>query len=294
MSAFGYFGSKLRIAAKMHDKLPPHNAWVELFCGSAAMTLAKDAAPIEVINDINSEIVNFYRQLRIDGDKLLRQIELTPYSREELQLARAIPADNISDLERARRFFISAMMAVNGSFGPTKGGFSISNSYTRNNMEARVNRWNDMPRYLVGVVDRLREVRVEHKDALTLFKEFAHRPATLAYLDPPYLGERTRGYDNDEDSEKYHEDLLKAAVKAKCMVFISGYTSDLYTDYLTKRNGWSKLVIDATTKGNNGKSFKRQEIIWFNPAFTEALKSGEVPIKLRKKEDKNRKVNPVR
>lgn len=293
MSAFGYFGSKLRIAAKMHDKLPPHNAWVELFCGSAAMTLAKDPAELEVINDINSDIVNFYRQLRLAGDKLLRQIELTPYSREELQLAREADA-NISDLERARRFFISAMMAVNGSFGPTKGGFSISNSYTRNAMEARVARWYDMPRYLVDVVERLRHVRVEHKDALALFKDFANRPATLAYLDPPYLGERTRGYDHDEDSEKYHEDLLKAAVKAKCMVFISGYASDLYTDYLTKRNGWSKMVIDATTKGNNGKSFKRQEIIWFNPAFTEALKSGKVPIKLRKKEVRNKKVNPVR
>jgi DNA adenine methylase len=161
-------------------------------------------------------------------------------------------------------------------------------------MEARVNRWNDMPRYLVGVVDRLREVRVEHKDALILFKEFANRPATLAYLDPPYLGERTRGYEHDDANEKYHEDLLKAAVKAKCMVFISGYASDLYSDYLTKRNGWRKMVIDATTKGNNGKSFKRQEIIWFNPAFTEALRSGKVPIKLKKKEDRNRKVNPVR
>src|SRR3984893_2111413 len=293
MSAFGYFASKLRIAAKMHDKLPPHNAWVELFCGSAAMTLAKDPAPIEVINDINSDIVNFYRQLRLNGDKLLRQIELTPYSREELQLARESDT-NISDLERARRFFLSAMMAVNGSFGPTKGGFSISNSYSRNGMEARVNRWYDMPRYLVDVVERLRHVRIEHKDALTLFKEFANRPATLAYLDPPYLGERTRGYDHDEDSEKYHKDLLKAAVKAKCMVFISGYAHDLYTDYLTKRNGWGKLVFEAVTKGSNGKSFKRQEIIWFNPAFTKALKTGKVPIELKKKENKNRKVNPVR
>jgi DNA adenine methylase len=161
-------------------------------------------------------------------------------------------------------------------------------------MEARVNRWYDMPRYLVEVVERLRHVRVEHKDALTLFKEFANRPATLAYLDPPYLGERTRGYDHDEDSEKYHEDLLKAAVKAKCMVFISGYANDLYTDYLSKRNGWSKLVIDAVTKGSNGKSFKREEIIWFNPTFTEALKSGKVPIELKQKENKNRKVNPTR
>src|SRR5438128_6518920 len=131
----------------MHDRLPPHNAWVELFCGSAAMTLAKSPAPIEVINDINGEIVNFYQQLRDHGDDLLRKIELTPYARAELQLSRQ-PIGRIPELERARRFFVAAMMAVNGSFGAAKGGFSVSNSYSRNELEARVNRWNSMPEYL--------------------------------------------------------------------------------------------------------------------------------------------------
>src|SRR5881227_1544734 len=111
MSAFGYFGSKLRIAAKMYDKLPPHNAWVEPFCGSAAMTLAKKPAPIEVINDINDEIVNFYKQLRDHGDELRKRIRLTPYARAELNLARA-EGPRISKIERARRFFVAAMMAV--------------------------------------------------------------------------------------------------------------------------------------------------------------------------------------
>jgi len=125
MSAFGYFGSKLRIAAKMRDRLPLHNCWVELFCGSAAMTLAKSPAPIEVINDINGEIVNFYQQLRDHGDDLLKKIELTPYARAELELSRTA-SDRISKLERARRFFVAAMMAVNGSFGAAKGGFSLN------------------------------------------------------------------------------------------------------------------------------------------------------------------------
>jgi DNA adenine methylase len=262
MSAFGYFGSKLRIAAKMHDKLPPHNAWVELFCGSAAMTLAKEPAPLEVINDINKDIVNFYEQLRERGDELLMKILLTPYAREELHLARTSDG-RASKLEKARRFFVSAMMAVNGSFGPVRGGFSTSNSYSRNGMEARVNRWHGMSQYLVTVVERLRTVRIENKDALLLFKDFSKRPATLAYFDPPYLGDRLPGYDHDETSEGYHERLLKAATKAKCMVFISSYANDLYDDYLTAANGWHKEVVDATTKGSNGKSQSREEILWF-------------------------------
>jgi DNA adenine methylase len=293
MSAFGYFGSKLRIAAKMHDKLPPHNAWIELFCGSAAMTLAKKPAPIEVINDIDGDIVNFYEQLRDNGEELLQKITLTPYARAELELSRTV-AQNISKIERARRFFVAAMMAVNGSFGAAKGGFSISNSYSRNGTEARVNRWNRMPDYLRSVVDRLKPIRIENKDALKLFSEFRNRPATLVYLDPPYLGKRVQGYDHDQNSEEFHEKLLNVALTAKCMIFISGYDSDLYSDLLTERNGWEKETIRAITKGNNGKCFDRKEVIWSNSVYCEALRTRQLPLSLGKKEQKDRKLNPTR
>lgn len=257
------------------------------------MTLAKLPAPIEVINDINEDIVNFYEQLRDHGDELLRKIELTPYARAELELSRT-RSSTTSGLERARRFFVAAMMAVNGSFGAAKGGFSVSSSYSRNGVEARVNRWRSMPAYLLTVIDRLKTVRIENKNAVVLFKEFYNRPATLIYLDPPYLGKRVKGYDHDANSEPFHEKLLSVAVKAKCMVFISGYESDLYNDLLTPADGWKKRTIEAITKGNNGKCFSRDEVIWFNRIYWDTKKSGRVPVRLTKKEQKNRKVNPVR
>jgi len=65
MSAFGYFGSKNRLAKELCKNLPPHNAWVEIFCGSAALTLAKKPAKIEVINDLDKEIVNFLSSYEI-------------------------------------------------------------------------------------------------------------------------------------------------------------------------------------------------------------------------------------
>src|SRR6185295_8273464 len=69
---FGYFGSKNKIALKLCADLPPHMCWVEAFCGSAALTLAKRRAPIEVINDIDGEIVNVFKQLRNHQDELCR------------------------------------------------------------------------------------------------------------------------------------------------------------------------------------------------------------------------------
>jgi len=293
MSAFGYFGSKLRIAAKLCGNLPPHSAWVELFCGSAAMTLAKKPAQIEVINDINDEITNFFLQLRENSDELIRQIKLTPYSRAEFELSR-VEETELKPIERARRFFVAAMMAINGCFGETPGGFSFSNSYSRGGMEARVCRWNGMPEYLESIIARLRRVRVERKDALNLFDDFKDRPGSLVYFDPPYLGDRSRGYDHDQTSIEFHEKLIIAASKARCMVFISGYQNDLYDKCLIEHGGWTRQLLKATTKGNNGKSFDREEVVWYNPVYQKALSTGRISLHLTKKERHNNKVNPER
>lgn len=290
---FGYYGSKQRLAARIVTELPPHNAWVDAFCGSAAVTLAKRPVPIEIINDINGDIVNFFRNLRDNPKEMCRQIRLTPYAREELLQTR-IPEANLSGIERARRFFVAAMMAINGCFGDAKGGFSFSNSYTRRGMEARVSRWTAMPEHLELVAERLKLIRIENKDALQLFQNFTRRPASLVYLDPPYLADRTRGYDHDEKSREFHERLLKVANDAKCMVLISGYKNDLYNDHLTPAKGWRKREIKTTTRGHNGKDSKRVEIIWFNRPFHKALTRGRVPVRLTDQENRYGKVNPQR
>jgi DNA adenine methylase len=290
---FGYYGSKQRLSSRIVADLPPHNAWVEAFCGSAALTLAKEPAPIEVINDINGEIVNFFRVLRDDSGEMCRLLSLTPYARQELHEAR-VKATGLSDVERARRFFVAAMMAINGCFGKDKGGFSFSNSYSRRGMEARVSRWNAMPDHLKVVADRLKPVRIENQDAINLFREFMDRPATLVYLDPPYLADRNHGYDHDQKSEEFHEHLLKTAIKAKCMVLISGYKNDLYQDYLTKDRGWRKRTTKTTTRGHNGKDSEREEIVWFNEQYQTARQSKRIPVRFSRNEKDYGKVNPKR
>lgn len=290
---FSYFGSKRRLALELSQNLPPHNCWVELFCGSAAVTLAKKPAGIEVINDIDSEIVNFFKQLRDNPKELNRAIELTPYAAQELKDARIINAKD-SDLERARKFIIQAMMAINGAFGKEQGGFSVSHSYSRNGIEARVNRWNNLPERLDKVTQRLKRVRIENRNAITLFKKYINRPATLVYLDPPYYADRVNGYTRDANDKEFHEKLLKLINNAKCMVFISGYESELYNTYLSKENGWTRKEFITDTKGSNGESHPRKEIVWMNQNYIIALENKTIPIELTEKEKRNKKINPER
>ena len=291
--AFGYYGAKRRLAGKIIETLPPHNAWVEAFCGSAAMTLVKPPAPIEVINDRDGEIVNLFRQLRNNGDKLCEAIALTPYSREEFMQARSSRA-GVDPVERARRFLVASMMGVNGTVGSFGCGFSFSQSYAREGREARVNRWYNLPDRLTGVIERLRGVRVENRDAREIVGMFSNRPATLLYLDPPYLMTRRHGYSVDDNSDEFHSELLTLCTKARCMMMISGYESKLYSDILRSSRGWTRRIIDTDTRDTSGRQHPRREVLWTNERFVAARRRGRVPIRLTAKERSQGKVNPPR
>lgn len=297
-SPFGYFGAKKRLALYIAKMLPPHNAWVEAFCGSAAVTMAKKPAPIEIINDADSQIVTVFQQLREHPEELIHLIELTPYARTEYQDAYKEVGTG-EKLEQARRFLVASMMTVNGAIGKREtgtshSGFSYSQSYARNGHEARVSRWNSMPERLRRVVERLKQVRVEHRDARELFKMFLNRPATLVYLDPPYLMDRDHGYKVDANEEEFHKELLELCLRAKCMVLVSGYDNKLYNSYLTEARGWQRVVIETQTRNTNGKNLARKEVLWKNRFFAKASATGRVPIRLSQKEKENFKVNPIR
>lgn len=161
---FGYYGAKQRIARRIIDSFPPHNAWVEAFCGSAAITLAKPPVPIEVINDLNGDVTNVFEQLRTNSEALCKAITLTPYARQEFEVARYGPRST-DPLERARQFLVATMMTVNSTTGSRSScGFSYSHSFARGGMEARVSRWFNLPDRLTQVVERLRTVRIEKRE----------------------------------------------------------------------------------------------------------------------------------
>lgn len=291
--AFGYYGAKWRISRQIIDLLPPHNAWVEGFCGSAALTLAKTPVPIEVINDADDEIVNLFRQLRNNSTRLCRAVALTPYSRAEFEIARQRET-GLSSLERARRFLVASMMTVNGVYATTRSGFSFSQSFARSDREARVNRWYNLPERLERVVERLRGIRIENRNAIEIVRMFENRPATLMYLDPPYFVKREHKYVIDANCVDFHTELLERCQRSRCMILISAYQNDLYSKLLTRSKGWQSRKIKTRTRDTTGKDFARTELLWMNSRFVQTSKTQRVPIRLTAKERKERKINPPR
>lgn len=118
---FRWHGSKWRMWPHIRPHVPPHETYIEPFAGSLAIFLQKPQSEMEVINDLDGDVVNFFTQLRDNTDALIRSIQLTPYARSELRNADDQLATTTEPLERARLFAILC--------GQGWGGFGRSFGY---------------------------------------------------------------------------------------------------------------------------------------------------------------------
>ncbi len=112
--AFGWYGGKFSHLRWLLPLLPQTHQYCEPFGGSAAVILNRPSSPVETYNDLDGEIVNFFRVLRDKSEELVKAIALTPFSREEFYLAITPEEAQVSDIERARRFFIRARQTRTG------------------------------------------------------------------------------------------------------------------------------------------------------------------------------------
>lgn len=256
--ALRYRGGKSKIAEWVISHFPPHKIYVEPFGGGASVLINKMPVASEIYNDINSEVVNFFRVLRGDkSSKLLEIIELTPYSRDEFDLSYE-PCSDI--LERARRTAIRSMMSFGGN-GLSRGktGFRA----TANNNTSAPARFNKYPNDLKFIIERFKSITIENRSALELIKIHDSKE-TLHYLDPPYVMNTRKSlshlYD-DEMTDENHQDLAIVVNSLKGMVIISGYDSKLYdTLYPTFRKVY-KNSMAASYQGG----VSTVEVLWLSP-----------------------------
>lgn len=260
--AMRYHGGKFRLAPWIIQFFPPHGCYVEPFGGAAGVLLQKPRAYAEVYNDLDGEIVNFFRVLRDPASReLLRQgCAMTPYARGEFELAWE-PTDD--DVERARRTAVRAAMGF-GSAGATKGttGFRID---TRRKYGTAVDNWADYPPNIAAVGQRFERVLIENRPAVDVMLQH-DSPSTLHFVDPPYLHEtrvmRAQGGYRHEMSDDEHEELLDVLESLQGMVVLCGYDSPLYTDRL---RSWRREVTISRISGGRGAAL-REEVLWMNNA----------------------------
>jgi DNA adenine methylase len=259
--AFGWYGGKFNHLSWLLPLLPECHHYCEPFGGSAAVLLNREPAPVETYNDIDGEVVNFFRVLRDKPEELTRAIALTPFSREEFYHAIASNGETISDVERARRFFIRARQARTGlAQTASLGRWANCKRTTRAGMSGVVSRWLGSVHMLPEVAERLLRVQIENRPALEVIRLYDDRD-TLFYCDPPYPHESrgdARAYDFEMTDEE-HEELAEVLHHVKGKVALSGYRCKLM-DRLYK--DWRRF--DASPKYAHSIKKVRREALWMN------------------------------
>lgn len=261
--AFGWYGGKYSHLDWLLPLLPQTQHYCEPFGGSAAVLINKQPSDVETYNDIDGEVANFFRVLREEKDELLYVIGMTPFSREEFQKAINSNGKNeeLTNLERARRFFVRARQVRTGlAQTASNGRWANCLSTSRAGMAGAVSRWLGSVEGLEFIASRLLRVQIEHDDALTVIQRY-DSIETLFYCDPPYP-HSSRGDKNAykyEMSDLMHVKLAEILKTAKGKVAISGYRCQLMDELY---QGWN-MHVARTKKALSIKS-NRTEILWTN------------------------------
>lgn len=259
---FAYAGGKMRLADRIVSLMPAHGHYVEPFAGSLSVLLAKPLSPAETVNDVDGDLVCFWRVLRDQTDDLVRICAATPHSRRELERARETPRGvAVSSLERARRTWVRISQSRGGTLRTTTGWrFYAAMNGVRNT---------SMPDTLRAYVDRMETVaqRLSHVSLeCDSYEEVLERYDdcdTLFYCDPPYLGSTrsTWHYAAEMRSEAEHVQLLDRLNALQGMVLLSGYPSPLYEKRLSD---WQQVTFRSKTQNRHAT-----EVVWLNPAAAE-------------------------
>lgn len=288
-SPIRYFGGKGNMVKKILPYFTLHRTYVEPFGGGASVLFAKEPSPIEVYNDIDSNVVNFFRLIRDleKFEKFRLLVSLTPYSREEYYFCKNTWKDCEDEIEGIRRWFVVVRMNFGGHHS---WGYAITDSCR--NMSSTCSKWLSMIDLLPQIYERLMRVQIEHDDFRKIFSRYDTKD-TLFYCDPPYIPEtRKSGKYKHEMTLEDHAELVEILLNLKGKVVLSGYAHPIYQP-LEKAN-WQRIDIDTAChaagrtrgtgilgKGAALKKQKRTESLWISPTnimkdYKEGLLYGKI------------------
>ncbi len=254
--ALRYHGGKHRIAPWVISHFPEHTVYVEPYGGSAGVLLRKPRSYGEIYNDLDGQVVNVFRQLRdpVAAKRLCELVWLTPFSREEFELAYEVCDD---PLEQARRTIFRGF-AAHGSTGilGEVTGFRARCTRAR---ATDADSWSSYPSAIQTFTERLRGVVLEQRPAIDVMLHH-DAPNVLHYVDPPYVpvsrsAKRAGRAYRFEMTEEDHVELANVLRRLQGAVVLSGYPSELYESIYAD---WGRVERQARVD----KGVDRTEVLW--------------------------------
>lgn len=208
-----YIGGKNRIANKIISVIPEHRTYVEPFGGGAQVLFRKEPSAVEVLNDLDGELVNFYRVCQIHHEELLRFLRFQLLSRKWYALLSETPPGSLTDIQRAARYFFLQKCSYGGMVARQNFAIHVTKHPTFSPKR--------IPEIINSAHERLQDVQIEclpYEQVLTKYD----RPETFFYLDPPYFGVKVYNHNFDPDDFHILESRLRT-LTGKFLVSINDH-----------------------------------------------------------------------
>lgn len=220
-----YYGGKQTLSAVILGLIPEHRIYCEPFFGGGAMFFAKKPSDVEIINDTNKELTNFYEVVKDDFQALEHEISLSLHSRDKHRQAEVI-YENPDMFSRVKRAWAVWMLA-NSSYG-NKMNSSFGYDLTGGSSKKLDNK---REAFTEEYARRLRRVQIECCDALRVIRS-RDTAETFFYIDPPYVGAYQGHYDGY--SQEDFDALLDLLSGIKGKFLLSSYRNASLKAHIAK------------------------------------------------------------
>jgi len=244
-----YYGGKQKLAAKIVSLIPKHHLYCEPFIGGAAVFFAKEASPVEVINDTNRELMNFYRVAKDDFVSLEKEIRISLHSRDLHRKASVIynNPDMFSEIKRAWAVWVLSSQSFCSKLSGPWGYDKTTNTTTQKIINKRES-------FTEEIAIRLQNCQIECADALYIINS-RDTENSFFYCDPPYYNSNCGHYAGFSIQD--YENLLILLSQIKGKFLLSSYPSPVLAKYISDF-GWHSWSIDqkvsVNTKTGNQKT----------------------------------------
>ncbi|MGA1982961.1 MAG: DNA adenine methylase [Acidobacteriaceae bacterium] len=185
-----YIGGKTRLAKQIIEMLPAHKTYVEVFSGGAQVLFHKEPSEVEVLNDLDGEIVNFFRVCQQHPDELIRYLKYMLVSRTWFELLKVTNPASLTDIQRAARH----LYLLKNNYG----SMVVKQNYHLHVVQPPGFNLDALPESIAETHKRLARVQIECLPYEKVLKHF-DRTETLFYLDPPYFGRNLYRYNLSAD-----------------------------------------------------------------------------------------------
>lgn len=257
-SPFKWVGGKSRLRKQIVALIPEHTCYLELFSGAAWVLFAKPPSKVEVLNDIDEELVNFFRVVKYNPEKLIESFEWELVSRAEFERLAKVDTSTLTEIERAHRFYYIIMAGWGGELHYPRFQTSITDGGHGNRL---IGALKFLRKRIEPVYERLQKVVIENMDWQACFDRY-DRPKTVMYIDPPYPGNGCNYLHNMRDWAD-HEQLADRLHHSKCRWILSSYDvpemHELYKDYnVLSVQSYSGMRVK---KNNTSRTINKEVLI---------------------------------